>query len=171
MSFSHLNISRLDSRPLELPHELFQVDFDDLVQVHQFAVGVVDDLHLGRGPQEVQRRAAGENFHVALVRREARDELIGQASFAPDPRNDGQYQGETPGVEHLPRLPGGGRALAGLTGLRTAQSDVRHYVVKQRPAVAPQIADWEVANRATDGELAAMARRYFDKHNRMVGTP
>ena len=105
------------NRPLELSDELFQMVLHDTVQVDQIAVDVVDDLHLGRGAQEVQGGAAGKHLDVALVRWEARDEPVGESAFAADPGNDWEGQGEAPGgCLHLARLPGGGRALAGLTG-------------------------------------------------------
>ena len=57
-----------------------------------------------------------------------------------------------------------------VTGPRTAQSDFRHYVDKHRPALAAQIAGWQPGEQASDAELVAMARRYFDKYDRMDGT-
>ena len=66
------------------------------------------------------------------------------------------------------QLAGIGEVL--VTGPRTAQSDFRHYVDKHRPAVAPQIVGWEAGDHATDGELVAMARHYFEKYDRMAGT-
>ncbi|MET0517720.1 MAG: hypothetical protein ABW005_02685 [Burkholderiaceae bacterium] len=58
-----------------------------------------------------------------------------------------------------------------VTGPRTAQSDFQHYVSKHRPALLPQIVGWEVADPASDAELVARGRRYFDKRARMAGTP
>ena len=58
-----------------------------------------------------------------------------------------------------------------VTGPSTAQSDFRHYIAKHRPALASQIIGWEVSDHVTDGELVALARRYFDKHARMAGMP
>lgn len=64
--------------------------------------------------------------------------------------------------------------LAGISevlvaGPRTAQSDFRHYVDKHRPALAAQIVGWHTGDHATDAELVAMARRYFDQYDRMAG--
>ncbi len=56
-----------------------------------------------------------------------------------------------------------------VTGPRTAQSDFKHYVTKHRPALVSRIIGWEASDHATDGELAAMARRFFDKQARMAG--
>lgn len=58
-----------------------------------------------------------------------------------------------------------------VTGPRTAQSDFRHYVDKHRPELASQIIGWETSDHETDGELVAQARRTFDRHARMAGTP
>lgn len=67
-------------------------------------------------------------------------------------------------------------ALAGIsevlvTGSRTALADFRHYVVKHRPSVAPQIVGHEAVDHPTEGQLVALARQYFLKYDRMAGTP
>jgi hypothetical protein len=67
-------------------------------------------------------------------------------------------------------------ALAGIgevlvLGSHQTLSDFRHYVDKHRPATAKQIAGWEPAERLTEGQLLALARRYFAKYDRMAGTP
>jgi stalled ribosome rescue protein Dom34 len=51
-----------------------------------------------------------------------------------------------------------------ITGSQTALSDFRRYVEKHRPPITSQILGWETVNRPTDGQLVALARRYFDKH-------
>ena len=58
-----------------------------------------------------------------------------------------------------------------VTGSHTAQADFRHYVEKHRAAIAPRIAGWETVDRPTAGQLAALARKFFIAHDRMVGTP
>lgn len=68
------------------------------------------------------------------------------------------------------------KALEGIaeilvTGSHTALADFRHYVEKHRPATGRQIVGWEVTDHPTEGQLVAMARRYFLKHDRMAGTP
>lgn len=65
-------------------------------------------------------------------------------------------------------------ALAGIkevlvTGSHTAQADFRHYVDKHRPALVPVICGWETVDRPTEGQLVALARKYFVKHDRMGG--
>ncbi|MNV61744.1 hypothetical protein D3C71_1542670 [compost metagenome] len=75
-------------RPLELAHELLKVTLHHAVQVDQLAIDVVDDLTFGGLPQKIQRCAACKDLHVARVRRKARDDDVGQASFAADPRDD-----------------------------------------------------------------------------------
>jgi stalled ribosome rescue protein Dom34 len=67
-------------------------------------------------------------------------------------------------------------ALAGIkqvlvTGARTAQADFRHYVEKHRALIVPKIVGWEVVDHPTEGQLVALARQFFVKHDRMAGTP
>ncbi len=57
-----------------------------------------------------------------------------------------------------------------VTSSHNVQTDFRHYVEKHRPAMARQIAGWEIVNQPTEGELLAMARKFFVGHDRMVGT-
>jgi stalled ribosome rescue protein Dom34 len=64
-------------------------------------------------------------------------------------------------------------ALAGITeilvtGSHTAQADFRHYVEKHRGALAKQIAGWETVDHPTQGQLVALARKYFAAHDRMT---
>ena len=58
-----------------------------------------------------------------------------------------------------------------VTGAHKAQADFRHYVEKHRPHVAPKIVGWETVDHPSDGQLAALARKFFVKHDRMTGTP
>lgn len=58
-----------------------------------------------------------------------------------------------------------------VTGPRTGLADFRHYVEKHRPHTGERIVGYEVVNQPTEGELVAMARRYFLKYDRMAGTP
>lgn len=58
-----------------------------------------------------------------------------------------------------------------VTGPRTAQDDFRHYVNKHRPQQAAQIAGWETVDHPTEGQLVALARQFFVRHDRMNGTP
>ncbi len=67
-------------------------------------------------------------------------------------------------------------ALAGIpevlvAGSQQAQADFRHYVEKHRPAVAKQIVGYETIDHPTEAQLVAMARKYFVKADRMLGTP
>jgi stalled ribosome rescue protein Dom34 len=67
-------------------------------------------------------------------------------------------------------------AMAGIaevlvTGSHTAQSDFRHYVEKHRPALAPHIAGWHTVDHPSEGQLLALARKFFVGHDRMSGTP
>ena len=67
-------------------------------------------------------------------------------------------------------------ALAGIgevlvTGSKTAQADLRHYVDKHRPEIASRIVGYETVDHPTENQLVAMARTYFLRHDRMAGTP
>ena len=67
-------------------------------------------------------------------------------------------------------------ALAGITevlvvGSHQAMADFRHYAEKHRPAAAAQIVGYESVDRPSEGQLVAMARKYFVKYDRMAGTP
>jgi stalled ribosome rescue protein Dom34 len=58
-----------------------------------------------------------------------------------------------------------------VTGSHKAQADFRHYVDKHRPALAPRIAGWETVDHPSDGQLVALARKFFLAHDRMAGVP
>ena len=58
-----------------------------------------------------------------------------------------------------------------VTGSHKAQADFRHYVDKHRPALAPRIAGWETVDHPSDGQLVALARKFFVAHDRMAGIP
>jgi hypothetical protein len=65
-------------------------------------------------------------------------------------------------------------ALEGLeevlvTAAQTAQSDFRHYVTKHRHALLARLVGWETVDHPTDGELVAMARKFFLAHDRLKG--
>ena len=53
----------------------------------------------------------------------------------------------------------------------TAQSDFRHYVEKHRPAVTAQIAGWETVDHPSEGQLVALARKFFVQHDQKLGSP
>jgi len=79
--------------PFELADKFFQVVLDDAVEVHQLAVDVVQDLdRRGLWAHEVQGRATGEDFDVALVGREKRDKTVGKTALAAHPGDDGLIQ-------------------------------------------------------------------------------
>ncbi len=58
-----------------------------------------------------------------------------------------------------------------VVGSKTALADFRHYVEKHRPQTARHIVGYETVDHPSDGQLVALARRYFLKYDRMAGTP
>jgi stalled ribosome rescue protein Dom34 len=58
-----------------------------------------------------------------------------------------------------------------VTGAHKAQADFRHYVEKHRAHLAPKIVGWETVDHPSEGQLAALARKFFVKHDRMAGIP
>jgi stalled ribosome rescue protein Dom34 len=56
-----------------------------------------------------------------------------------------------------------------VAGNHLAQTDFRHFVEKHRPHVGPQIVGWETVDHPSEGQLLALARKFYDKHNRMIG--
>lgn len=56
-------------------------------------------------------------------------------------------------------------------GPRTGLDAFRHYVEKHRPALARHLVDYQAADRPTDPQLVAEARKYFAKYDRMAGVP
>ncbi len=58
-----------------------------------------------------------------------------------------------------------------VTGAHKAQADFRHYVEKHRAHIAPRIVGWETVDHPTEGQLVALARQFFVKHDRMAGAP
>ena len=58
-----------------------------------------------------------------------------------------------------------------VTGAHKAQADFRHYVDKHRAHLAPKIVGWETVDHPSEGQLAALARKFFVKHDRMAGIP
>lgn len=65
-------------------------------------------------------------------------------------------------------------ALAGVSqvliaGSHTAQADFRHYIEKHRVETSKQIVGWETVDHPTEGQLLALARQCFIKHESMAG--
>jgi hypothetical protein len=56
-------------------------------------------------------------------------------------------------------------------GSRTGLADFKHCVEKHRAACAKQVVAYEPVNQPTQAELLAMARRCFQNHDLMAGTP
>ena len=57
-----------------------------------------------------------------------------------------------------------------VTGTHTAQADFRHYVEKHRKGLAANIVGWETVDHPSEGQLLALARKFFLRHDRLAGT-
>ena len=57
-----------------------------------------------------------------------------------------------------------------VTGGHLAQTDFRHYVEKHRPQVMKQLTGWETVDHPSEGQLLALARKHFNKVDKMAGT-
>ncbi len=79
-------------------------------------------------------------------------------------RSEHEFFGQVCGA-----LDGIGEVL--VAGSHTALSDFRHYADKHRPQTAVRIVGYEPVDHPTENQLVALARRYFDRHDRMAGTP
>lgn len=67
-------------------------------------------------------------------------------------------------------------ALAGISevlvvGGHTAQADFRHYVEKHRPELRPHLVGWETVDHPTEGQMIALARKFFEEYDRVHGSP
>lgn len=58
-----------------------------------------------------------------------------------------------------------------LTGAHTTLADLRHYIEKHRPQLAPAIVGYEVVDHPSENQLVAFARQYFLRHDKLAGTP
>jgi stalled ribosome rescue protein Dom34 len=56
-----------------------------------------------------------------------------------------------------------------VAGSHLAQTDFRHYVEKHRPQIGARIVGWETVDHPSDGQLLALARKFYLKHDRMTG--
>jgi hypothetical protein len=57
-----------------------------------------------------------------------------------------------------------------LVGGHTGLADFRRYVNKRRPQTATHIADYQVVDHPSEAEMVALARAYFNGHDKMTGT-
>jgi stalled ribosome rescue protein Dom34 len=57
-----------------------------------------------------------------------------------------------------------------ITGSRLGQAAFRDFIDAHRPALRKQIAGWETVDHPSEGELLALARKFFLGHDRLVGT-
>lgn len=55
-----------------------------------------------------------------------------------------------------------------VTAGHTALSDFRRYVEKHRPHTASRILGYEVVDHPSDKQLVALARSFFDRHDRLA---
>lgn len=53
-------------------------------------------------------------------------------------------------------------------GGHTSLSDFRHYVARHRQQLATQIVGYEVADHRSERQLLALARAFFDRHERLA---
>jgi len=58
-----------------------------------------------------------------------------------------------------------------VVGGHQGTADFRHYVDKHRPLTALRISDYQVVDHPSEKELVALARKYFVRHDKMVGNP
>ena len=58
-----------------------------------------------------------------------------------------------------------------VVGPNTGLADFHHYVSKHSPETARRIVDFLPVDRPSEGQLVALARKYFLKYDRMAGTP
>ena len=65
----------------------------------------------------------------------------------------------------------GGSMTVLVAGSGRALDDFKHYVGKHRPELVPSIAGWETVDHPSDGELVAMAKKFFIAHDRMQREP
>ena len=63
----------------------------------------------------------------------------------------------------------GGLGEVLVTGGHTAQSDLKHYAEKHRPAVAQRIVGYQTVDQPTEHQLVALARAYFLARDRSPG--
>lgn len=73
-------------------------------------------------------------------------------------------------------FPGIATALAGthevlLTGPGAARTEFRTWCESHQPLVAKRIVDSVAADHPSDGQLVAMARQYFKRHDNMAADP
>lgn len=65
-------------------------------------------------------------------------------------------------------------ALAGIpmvlvTSSHMVQTSFKHYVEKHRVHLMPQLAGWETVDHPSEGELVALAKKFFLTHDNMIG--
>ncbi len=58
-----------------------------------------------------------------------------------------------------------------VVGPKTGLTDFEHYTKKHSPDTATRIVGFEVVDHPTEKQLVALARKYFLRHDRMIGIP
>jgi len=56
-------------------------------------------------------------------------------------------------------------------GPQTGLADFQSYLRKHRPALLPNVVDFQTVDHPSENQLVALARQYFLKHDRMTGVP
>lgn len=58
-----------------------------------------------------------------------------------------------------------------VTGSHQNQAAFRHYAEKHRPHIARHIVGYETVDHPSEAQLVALARKYFQRRERMEGLP
>jgi hypothetical protein len=58
-----------------------------------------------------------------------------------------------------------------VTGSHQVLATLRHYIEAHQPQLQPRIAGYQPVDHPSPGQLLALAREFFVKHDRMAGVP
>ncbi len=58
-----------------------------------------------------------------------------------------------------------------VTGSHQVLATLRHYIEAHQPQLQPRIAGYQTVDHPSPGQLLALAREFFVKHDRMAGVP
>jgi hypothetical protein len=119
------------------------------------------------------RAVVSIDHHKALVQRFNADDV--QAEKVRDHRRNTRQHASGVRTEH----EFFGEVCGALTGIsevlvvggHTAQADFRRYVEKHRPELSFNLVGWETVDHPSDGQLIALARKFFEKYDRLRASP